>query len=151
MTTRATRWLSSQLGRRGASLLMLGAAFAVIGVKGFLAPTEDDGRFMLYTLLPNFVRGLLWTLPGIAAIVAAFKPLGRDAFGFSGLTVPATVMAVSYGWSSVAYLFGLTDYAFGWTSGLTWLLVLVFILTVAGWPEPERLPRRARHSKGRSR
>jgi hypothetical protein len=138
MTTRPTRWLARKLGRRGASLLFLGAAFALIGVKGLFAPSLDDGRFVLYTYLPPVVRALLWIVPGVLAILAASKPVSRDGFGFMALTVPATVLTFSYVWSSVAFLLGVTDYAFGWTNALTWALILVFIFIVAGWPEPER-------------
>jgi len=139
--------LAQHIGRRGGTLLVLGLVFFLIGVKALIAPSEDDGRFMLYTFLPNFARGVLWIIPAILAIAAAFKPHDRDGFGFAALSIPAVFLTFSYLWSGVAFLLGETDWAFGWTSAVQWLAILTFIFIVSGWPEANPVPARHRQKR----
>ena len=151
MATAPTRALSRVLGRRGATLAILGVAFLIIGIKALLAPVEPvEDRYLIYSLLPAVARGFLWIVPAVLALVAAFKSTGRDGFGFAALAIPPSIMAFSYIWSSVAFALGLSPWAFGWTSAITWLMVLTLLSVVAGWPEPTRI-RAPRHKlpKGR--
>jgi hypothetical protein len=145
MATPPTRALARMLGRRGATLAILGVAFLIIGVKALLAPVEPvQDRYLLYSLLPPAVRGVLWILPAILALVAAIKTTGRDGFGFAALAAPPSAMAFSYLWSSVANWVGLSPWPFGWTSALTWLMILALLSVIAGWPEPVQI-REPRH------
>jgi hypothetical protein len=137
------------LGRRGATLAILGVAFLIIGVKALLAPVEPvEDRYLLYSLLPAGVRAVLWMLPAVLAIVAAFKPTGRDGFGFAALAGPPCVMIGSYVWSTVAHFVGVGEWSFGWTSAITWLMVLTLLSVIAGWPEPAPV-HAGRHKAGR--
>lgn len=132
---RVLRRLRARVGRRGLTLLSLGLAFFLIGLKGYFSPSEDLGRFILYTFLPDWARGLLWGIPAALAFVAAVRRGGRDGVGFAALVVPPVVLSVSYLWSGVAFLLGATNYAFGWTQAAIWLSILSFVLIVSGWPE----------------
>jgi hypothetical protein len=132
--------LRARLGRRGLALIVFGLTFALTGLRAILTPSEDEGRFILYTLLPVPLRVALWMVPAALAIWAAFRGTGRDAIGFSALVVPSSIVALSYVWSWVGYLVGLTDWPLGWTGAGRWLLVLALVLIIAGWKEAEEPP-----------
>jgi len=138
--TRAYAWLRARLGRRGLALAVFALTYALTGLRAVLAPTEDDGRFILYTELPVAARAVLWFVPAALGLWAAFRGVGRDALGFAALVVPASVVAFSYVWSWVGYFVGMTDWPLGWTGASRWLLVLALILIVAGWKEAEEPP-----------
>jgi hypothetical protein len=132
------------LGRRGGVLVTFGIMYAILGVKAWIEPADDAGRFILYALLPEPARVALWALPALLAIVTLLLR-GRwasDAVGFGALVVPPVVMAFSYAWSTVAFLLGATGWAYGWSSASIWLLILALVLIVSGWgevraPEPD--------------
>ena len=135
--TRPYRWLRAKLGRRGLALVVFALTFTLTGTRAILAPTEDEGRFILYTFLPVPLRAALWFVPAALALWAAFRGTGRDAIGFSALVIPSSIVALSYVWSWVGYLLGVTDWPLGWTGAGRWLLVLALILIVSGWKEAE--------------
>jgi len=132
--------LRARLGRRGLALVVFGLTFALTGLRALLAPTEDEGRYILYTFLPVPLRLVLWFVPAGLALWAAFRGTGRDAIGFSALVIPSSVVALSYVWSWVGYLAGLTDWSLGWTGAGRWLLVLALVLIIAGWGEADDPP-----------
>lgn len=140
---RPLAYLAAKLGRRGGVLFVLGLVFLIIGLKSILAPAEDDGRFILYTFLPVPIRGALWIIPATLAIFSSFRRgSGRDGLGFMALVIPATVVAFSYVWSFVGYLFGATDWPLGWSSAAIWISILLLVLLVSGWREPDPIPER---------
>ena len=132
--------LRMRLGRRGLSLVVFALTFSLTGLRAILAPTEDEGRFILYSFLPVPLRVALWLVPAALAFWAAFRGVGRDAVGFAALMVPSSVVALSYAWSFVCYLAGLTDWALGWTGAGRWLLVLSLVLIISGWKEADDPP-----------
>ncbi|OII27563.1 hypothetical protein [Frigoribacterium sp. MCBA15_019] len=137
---RPYRRVRERLGRRGLALVVFSLVFALTGLRAILAPTEDDGRFILYTFLPVPMRVILWFVPAALGLWAAFRGTGRDAIGFSALVIPATAIAFSYVWSWVGYFAGLTDWSLGWTGAARWLLVLALVLIVSGWKEADEPP-----------
>ena len=134
------RWLRANLGRRGLALVTFSLVFAVTGLAALLEPTQDEGRYILYTLLPVPIRVVLWFVPAALGLWAAFRGTGRDAIGFGALVIPAFIVAFSYAWSAVYYVAGLTDYSLGWTGCARWVLVLALILIVSGWKEEDETP-----------
>jgi len=130
----------ARLGRRGLALVVFSLVFALTGLRALLAPTEDDGRFILYTFLPVPLRLVLWFVPAALGLWAALRGTGRDALGFAALVVPATAIAFSYVWSWVGYFAGMTDWSLGWTGAARWLLVLALVLIVSGWKEADEPP-----------
>lgn len=130
-------WLRDRLGRRGLALIAFSLVYAVTGLAAIIEPAQDDGRFILYTMLPIPFRLILWFVAAAIGIWSAFRGAGRDALGFSALVIPASIVAFSYAWSGVFYAAGLTDYSLGWTGCARWLLVLALILIVSGWKEAE--------------
>jgi hypothetical protein len=127
----------SRVGRRGLVLVLFSVVFLLTGLKSFFDPSLDHGRFMLYTLLPHWARFVMWGIPAILGIVAAFssKRGAYDGYGFAALTVPTVILSASYFISTVGYLFGLTDYSTGWVSGIQWGLILSLLLITSGWTE----------------
>lgn len=130
-------WTRAKLGRRGLALVVFSLTFLLTGLRALLAPTEDEGRFILYTFLPVPLRLVLWFVPAALGLWAAFRGTGRDALGFAALVVPSSIVAVSYVWSWVGYLAGVTTWPLGWTGAGRWFLVLALILIVSGWKEAE--------------
>ncbi|QNO12682.1 membrane protein [Arthrobacter phage Tweety19] len=150
MTTKPTRWLARQLGRRGAALMILGAIFVLVGIDAlFNVPEPDFDRFLLHTFIPFPLNAALWLVPGGLAIWASLhRGPGPDGFGFNALVVPIIVRIVSYIFSFVAFLTGEGSWAFGLTSAAIWTAILALVLIIAGWAEvptgyrPRRRPRR---------
>jgi len=130
-------WLRVHLGRRGLALVVFSLVFTVTGLAAIIEPAQDDGRYILYTMLPIPFRLVLWFVPAALGLWAAFRGTGRDGFGFAALVIPASVVSLSYAWSGVFYAVGITDYSLGWTGTARWLLVLALILIVSGWKEAE--------------
>lgn len=130
-------WLRERLGRRGLALIAFSLVYAVTGLAAIIEPAQDDGRFILYTMLPIPFRLILWFGAATIGIWSAFRGVGRDALGFAVLVIPASIVSFSYAWSGVFYAVGLTDYSLGWTGCARWLLVLALILIVSGWKEAE--------------
>lgn len=149
MSTKPTRWLSRNLGRRGAFLVLTGLAFLFVGIDVALAPDPPDyDAFLLHTLLPVPLRAALWIVPGLVALWSAWRGVGRDGWGFAALVIPLVVRIVSYIWATVAWLLGVGTWEGGWLSSLIWLFILGFILVVSGWAEvePPRRRRGGRHN-----
>lgn len=138
MTTKPTRWLAKRLGRRGASLLVLGIIFVLVGLQTLLSPPVADfsDRFLLHTLIPHPLQAALWIVPGLLALKAAtIRGPGPDGFGFVALVVPLVVRIVSYLFSVVAFLLGAGTWAYGWASALIWIAILALVLIISGWAE----------------
>lgn len=128
-----------RLGRRGTVLAVFALVFLFTGIKGFVDPSADAGRFMLYAMLPPIARLLLWGIPAVLALIAAVqKARHNDAYGFSALAIPAVVLTISYTVSWVGHLMGITSYGTGWVSALQWLLILTLLMVTSGWTEVKR-------------
>lgn len=128
-----------RLGRRGTVLAVFSLIYLFIGLKAILDPSTDDGRFMIYAHLPIWARAVLWIVPAALAFGAALqKEKHNDAFGFSALTIPTTVVLVSYAVSWVGFLLGVTTWPNGWVSALQWALILILLLVTSGWTEVKR-------------
>ena len=144
MSIPPTRWLAKLLGRRGAALLALGVTFLFVGLGTLLAHDSPPQPYLLYTYVPWPLSGLLWLVPGLAALWAATKRgTGRDGFGFAFLVVPLVLRTFSYLWAATAAALGLADAPpYAWISFPVWLGLLCLVLIVSGWPEVPRPPRR---------
>lgn len=151
MSIPPTRWLARLLGRRGASLVVLGLAFVFVGLGVMLNHEPPDyDRFLIHTFMPTPLRAALWLIPGLLALLAAAKRgTGADTFGFAALVVPVIVRTVSYVWSSVMYLAGESDWPYAWSNALVWVGCLALILIIAGWPEVPEPPKPRKRRKRR--
>jgi hypothetical protein len=137
MRCRAARRLARALGRRGAILLSYGTVWALYGYAQITTPQPDQrGLRPVLELLPLTVWGWLWICTGLAAVVSAWLPQGRDWVGF--LSLPAMVLPWM-GSYLIAWLTG--DFPRGWVAALVWGVIAVPVLVVAGWREPPRVKR----------
>ena len=133
------RRLDARFGRRRSILLAFAIAWAGIAVKALLEPSTDDGRFMLYTLLPAVARFVLWGIPAVVAFVLAMRKTIDDGVAWGLLYLPAMVLCLGNLISFIAYLTGVTDYYLGIVSALQWALYVFIIFRISGWAEPTQL------------
>lgn len=128
------------LGRRGATLVLFGLVWIMVGIS---VPINDMGSptswVLLHQRLPLVVREALWIGTGIAAILGGTVERPKwEQVGFSALLVAPIIRAGSFAWSWGVSIF--TDYGYsrGWTDAVTWGVILLVILLLAGWPEANR-------------
>lgn len=139
------KWLprrGDQLGRRGATLLLMGTLWLLVGVSvthGLDAPYDEPPPGVFHLLIPETVRGLIWTVTGMLAVVYAFRPPGfSDAFAWTALYLMPTMRTVSFGvgWLDSMIPWGTEGYSRGWVPMVTWGIVVALIVVCAGWREP---------------
>lgn len=130
----AARRLGRVLGRRGTILLSYGAVWAIIGWGQITAPQPDQrGLRPLLNVMPLDAWGWAWVASGLAAVVAAFLPQGRDWPGFLALPLVVLPWMASY---LASWILG--DFPRGWVAAVVWGLIAVPVIVVAGWREPPR-------------
>jgi hypothetical protein len=117
-----------RLGYRGLILLGLGAIYICIGLA--VLGADDYRPELVHTHLPILVRILLWSIPGLVAMVVAWDD-GWQAVGFALLFVPPSERAVSY-FVAVITVPTMTRVPFV----LVYLAILYIVTVVASWPEP---------------
>lgn len=136
-------WLHAppeRLGRRGSVLLILGIIWIIQGVGALIAPPiyDPSSSALLYLLIPGPVRFTMWASTGIAAIVYAWrKPPKADGIGYAALVVMPIERAFSFAWAWFVSIVGDPGEGLdrGWISAFAWWSIVVFIATIAGWPE----------------
>lgn len=132
------------LGRRGLLLLMFGLlwmsfGFGVLTVEQ-LRFTSEPARAPLLSVLDHQQIGWVWIATGVVSLIAGLTRTrhGRsDILGFNALIVPAAVWFLGYVWSYLAWLMDGSGRASAWVAAIVWLIVVVFVLLVAGWPDPD--------------
>lgn len=131
----AVRRLTRRLGRRGALLTLKGTIATLYGYGQLVAPASDRrGLCLLLKLMPLEAWAGLWVVAGLAALVCAWLPQGRDWPGY------LAVWAVTAPWS-MAYLMAwwpLGEYPRGWVAALIFGAFGSVCLVAIGWDEPPR-------------
>lgn len=140
------------LGRRGLLLMLGGLAWICLGVDMIRHPIQH--RFSNEHAIPhpnvilhamdNPHWGLAWIICGTVAFLSGMlrhraTVRRHDAVGFNALLTPPFLWMIFFIWSGVVSLLthdlqgkdGQSFYGI-----VVWFLVNLFILTVAGWPEP---------------
>ena len=133
--SRLKRLHPRRLGRRGAFLLLFGAAWSLIGWSSLGRELTAVARRLFDPLLqvaPFDFWAHIWLLAGVLALVAAFlREPGQDSFGFGALIVPPMLWAGSASVSSfIPHLWGQAM-----VTTVVYLAISVAIFIVAGWPE----------------
>jgi hypothetical protein len=145
MSCRAARWLTQQLGRRGAFLLILGVGKTCWGASFLIDPPPAAGLEVLTRFCGLSHWAWLWIVCGVATIVSAFLRIGRDWFGFLAALIPPTVWAFAY---TVAVVSG--DYSRGLYVAIWYLTshvgVIMWAASVPEYSVPPA-PRPARRGK----
>lgn len=139
-------FLTAHFGRRGIILGLLGMIWTFIGyglatISQQRFSADMQGGALQYLDDQTPLLGGIWAVGGIAAIVAAFarNRYPRDDYGFIGLSVPVFVTSALYFWSWAAAVFSADIYGRpnAWLAGAVYAVVLVVILFVARWPDPD--------------
>jgi len=128
---------TTQLGRRGTVLALLGIVWIAQGLTVLLAPSSPT-----YYLLANFelARAIGWIVTGVVAVAYAARLQGDDAPGFLALYVMAAFRVVAYSTEFVAWMIpgGAVGNPRGIVGVFSWLVILLAIVVMAGWHEPAR-------------
>lgn len=121
------------LGKRGAACLWFGFIFVVIGVSylmGSTTPSLQQNLSFLTEIFSLSIWGAIWTLGGIAFLVAAFwKRLQLYAFMIG--------IAISLCWSAgIALQTFFAESQRGFVSASIYLLFAALIYLISTWAEP---------------
>lgn len=154
---------SHLLGRRGACLLLAGFIWLLVAWAVSKTPLPPGRPPAPHELLPLSVRVFGWAATGVAGIVAAWWPPGRDDYGFFAMMFMPAERVMS--WTIVlgihlynfapwlvyaanpmvgvglAYMHGkiflqipTTGIALGGFGA--WAATCAFMFVISGWPEP---------------
>lgn len=141
--------LARRIGRRGLLLILAGLSWVCLGVDIIQHP---ESRFTTAhpTATPNAILSLMsdvhwgWLWVFCGAVAAAFGLLRQrssfrkhDSVGFNAILTPPFLWLLFFLWSYVVSLsthgaFGRRDSIYGL---IVWLLVSLFVIVVAGWPD----------------
>lgn len=110
---------------------MLGLLWVLMAVGAAVAPLRRE-QLLDEHFIPVWGRALLWGIPGVFAIAAAFwRKLDDDAWGW--LMVPVVVRFCSFLFGWLASVIGWQQYAYpdGWRGATTIAIFTVFIRVCA--------------------
>lgn len=142
--------LAERYGYRGACLAILGVIWILFGFSALLAPKEPRS-FVLHEMLPVWIRALLWVTSGAVAIWFGLRGADKDdTWGMVALVILPVERMVSFLVSWIVYVvLGLAHRAWpevpvdgydrGWYAASVWLLIVVLLRVIAGWPNPRRV------------
>lgn len=122
------------LGRHGAYLAVTGVAWAVYGAGILMDPRPATVRSaaVLRHLAPMEMWGVMWIFCGTLAFISAWaKSSVRIDLGYAAATLPPLLWALAFTAS-----WALGEYTDAWTGAVVWAAVAVWLMIVAGWPEP---------------
>lgn len=139
-----------KLGRRGLVLIFSGLAWVLIGlqivqhpdVPRFANPNAPATSQIVLHILDSSGIGYLWAVCGVGALLVGLfhhRPVLRqhDSVGFNFILLPPLTWMLGF-----IYSFGtaiLTGGALGRYESLyaaiVWLIISLFIIVIAGWPE----------------
>lgn len=140
--------LAARYGRRGAFLIITGAAWFAFGLSVFLAPPESPRSWVLHDQIPTWLEGVAWFASGAVAVWQGLRgPARHDWLGHVALYVMPAVRVISFtiAWllwvaSTALVAAGITAHTIGWSGGwyaaLVWSLISLMLRLVAEWPNP---------------
>lgn len=140
---------AQRIGRRGLLLVLGGLAWILLGasvltqppVNRFTSPDAPGPQFL--DILERPGTGMVWVGCGfVAALVGAVhdRTIAKqhDAVGFNALLIPPMLWMFAFGWAILAHLIsgGREGSETGSYGFAIWIIVVAFIIVVAGWPDP---------------
>lgn len=123
------------LGRRGASLLILGIIWVLSGVNDILVHPRTVPGWWLYDHTPWQVMAGGWVSTGLIACWAAFQKQGRDAIGWVAVYVMAFYALAVYA-DAVVEAIGTPAFDQTALSGVRNVAFVGLIFILSGWREP---------------
>lgn len=140
--------MGRRVGRRGLLLMLGGLAWTLVGislstqhVERFSAPGYQPDSALQWFDLPWV--GWVWIGAGIVALITGLlrdrTVVSRhDAIGFNAWLTPPLVWFALNVWSGGTYLVtgGLDGNVTSAVGVVTWALISLVIVVVAGWPDP---------------
>lgn len=149
------RWIKSdsnplfkKIGRRGLILTLTGLIWVLYGIEYLqffvrrFSPNQSGG-FAFFAIIDSPYLGWVWIICGAVAMVIGvarnrIQRIPHDSVGFNAILLPAVCWAIFYFWSWVIWIFTGGDFGIANSSVgfLVWSLVTIFILIIAGWPDP---------------
>jgi hypothetical protein len=135
--------LTRRFGRRALLLVVGGLAWLGIGFSAMLAPPiarfsgGSGGRIdQALAYFDSPLIGIIWVIGGVIAfIVGVFHRRLRDPIGFNALLTPPLLWTIMFFFSTLAR-FVHEGHPRAPVSLIVWTLVTMFILVIAGWPDP---------------
>lgn len=131
MMDRARAEFAKRVGRRGAPLLIIAAAYVGFGI-GILQGLDPQGPAMWLKLIPNEVRAGLWFTSAGVVFVGAFVTRSRWFYGVA-MIMPALRVTL-YFWAWVMWVHPSHPVGFeaGWYFATWHALLLLAIWYVSG-------------------
>lgn len=121
-------------GRRGAFLLLWGLIFVAMGYALTIPLNDPPTNKFLHDYLPWWFRASLWGFSGLIAIVSAWIRDSRATItGYTFLSLPVGERLAS---CALSWLILNVDYRATILGSIVYGALLVAILLVASWPEP---------------
>ncbi|RAJ70303.1 hypothetical protein K378_01468 [Streptomyces sp. Amel2xB2] len=132
---RELRRLAHLVGRRGATLLLLGGLVTLYGVGQLAKPIPNKSGIRLLLMVMDLdCWSWTWIGAGLLAIFCAFLRPGRDWPGFTGLWLATVPWALSF----FVSWWPLYDNPRGWISAAIFAAFGTLPLVLVGWDEPAR-------------
>jgi hypothetical protein len=143
--------LTRRFGRRALLLIVGGLAWLGIGASSMLAPPiarfsgGSDGKIdQALAYFDSPAIGIIWVIGGVVALtVGTFHHRLPDPVGFNALLTPPLIWTVMFLFSTLARFAG-EGHPRAPVSLIVWTLVTLFILVIAGWPDPVTPPEEPR-------
>ena len=113
--------------------------WVLIGATTVVRPVTP-GAELIHERVPVPLRVALWATTGLIAMTFAWlRRPGVDAWGYAALVVMPIERAASFSYGFLLYIIpGLPlGYAPGIVGALTWGSVVIVLLIISGWAEPE--------------
>jgi hypothetical protein len=136
---------TQRFGRRTLILLHVGFIWILIGWATLSIPVarfSSPGSTGLLHAMDSPLWGYLWIVGGTLAVIDA--PLrkrrhGRDVIGFMGIVTPPLVWLAAFSWSAAAFVVthGHAGNGRSASGAAAYYAISVFVLIVAGWPDPD--------------
>ena len=117
-------------------LLLLGIIWVLIGLGRIIDPTPMmPGAFLLHELIPSWLLGVLWVVPGLIGMYGALRvPPIPGRVGFAGMVLAPTILAFSYLFSWIVHILplGIEGFERGWNGSLIYIAITTLVYIESG-------------------
>lgn len=130
--------LAHRIGRRGATLLLIGGLITLYGVGQLARPIPDQRGIRLLLLVMDLeCWSWMWIAAGLLAMGCAFLRPRMDWPGFTGLWLATVPWSLSF----FVSWWPLGENPRGWISAVIFAAFGALPLVIVGWEEPDQQAR----------